>query len=86
MFSVRLTDHSLEQYKMEHDQARKTLTLTKDSKSHVFALEEPDRDHLILAGALNGDAIRVQIRKIDSSNFLLVNRGFHWINEIPYNR
>ena len=23
---------------------------------------------------------------IDASKFLLINRGFHWINEVPYNR
>jgi hypothetical protein len=26
------------------------------------------------------------MRRKDPSEFLLVNRGFHWINELPFNR
>ena len=86
MFSVRLMDKSLEQYKMEHDPTKKTLSLASGDKKFILALEEPDADHLILNGNLNGDSMRVQFRKVDASNSLLTTRGFHWINEVPYNR
>jgi len=32
------------------------------------------------------DDLAVKLRKSDPSKFLLVNRGFHWINERPFNR
>jgi len=28
----------------------------------------------------------MQLRLVDRSKFLLVNRGFHWIAEYPFNR
>lgn len=31
-------------------------------------------------------AFRVTLKKIDHQQFLLLKRGFHWINEYPYNR
>lgn len=41
---------------------------------------------LDLAGSWNGSTIEVRLRRIDESNFLLLNRGFHWIQEYPYFR
>ena len=86
MFSIRLMDQTLEQYKMEHDPAKKTLSLSSGDKKSILTLEQLDPDHLVLNGNLNSDAIRVQVRKLDSSKSLLVTRGFHWINEVPFNR
>jgi len=86
MFSIRLMDQTLEQYKMEHDPAKKTLSLSSGDKKSILTLEQLDPDHFVLNGNLNGDSIRVQVRKLDSSKSLLVTRGFHWINEVPFNR
>ena len=86
MFSIRLMDQTLEQYKMEHDTAKKTLSLSSGDKKSILTLEQLDPDHFVLNGNLNGDSIRVQVRKLDSSKSLLVTRGFHWINEVPFNR
>lgn len=30
--------------------------------------------------------LAIRLRKIDPSKFPLLNRGFHWINEYPFNR
>ncbi|RZS99130.1 hypothetical protein [Aquimarina brevivitae] len=32
------------------------------------------------------DTISGETRRLDKEDFLLTNRGFHWINEYPYNR
>ena len=50
-----------------------------------FTWSRPDPDHVVLEGA-NGAAISIRLRKIDTSKFLLLSRGFHWINEVPMNR
>jgi hypothetical protein len=34
---------------------------------------------------LDGQKVRARLHRQDAS-FLLVNRGFHWINEYPFNR
>src|SRR5262249_33497302 len=80
MISIRLMDNSSEQYKMEHDAAKKTITLSQGDKKSTLAVDQPDADHLIIDGILKGDSIKVRLRRIDASKFLLINRGFHWIN------
>jgi hypothetical protein len=43
-------------------------------------------DEVIARGLLNQDSIVAKLRRTSSSEFLLVSRGFHWVNEFPYNR
>ena len=49
-----------------------------------YKLAEPDM--LVLAATVDGKQIRGRFRRMDDSRFPLVSRGFHWINEQPYNR
>ncbi len=41
---------------------------------------------LLLEGVYNGDSLRVRSYRKDLNDFTLINRGFHWINEMPYAR
>lgn len=43
-------------------------------------------DGLLLEGRFGDDAIVARLRRLDLSKFELNGRGFHWINEFPYNR
>jgi hypothetical protein len=52
----------------------------------AFGWSRPDPDHLVLQGTFAGDALTVRLRRIDESKYLLVSRGFHWINDDPINR
>lgn len=47
---------------------------------------EETADGLILRGPFNKEELVVVLKKISTSEMLLVSRGFHWINEDPYNR
>jgi hypothetical protein len=40
----------------------------------------------VLTGTVDNDPLEIRMRRKDPSEFLLVNRGFHWINELPFNR
>jgi hypothetical protein len=51
-----------------------------------FYIRSIDSAHLEMNGTLHFDSLHVLLKKIDPSSFLLVSRGFHWINESPYNR
>jgi hypothetical protein len=51
-----------------------------------LALQQPDAERLILDGVMDGHKIRMQLRLFDRSRLLLVSRGFHWIQETPFNR
>jgi hypothetical protein len=48
--------------------------------------EQQDDQSLVLRGYLDHDPIVVQLHRFDASHFLLTSRGFHWINEDPFNR
>ena len=71
-------------YTAAYDASRNSVTLTPPGSKdkNVFTYSRPDADHVILSG----DALTVKLRRLDTSKFLLVNRGFHWINELPFNR
>ncbi|MEM1123315.1 MAG: hypothetical protein AAGJ18_22935 [Bacteroidota bacterium] len=41
---------------------------------------------LVSGGGNQSDTIKVTFRKKDLNDYELIRRGFHWINEYPYNR
>ena len=41
---------------------------------------------LALEGAMDGHRIAVTLQLVDRNSFLLVHRGFHWIQDRPFNR
>jgi hypothetical protein len=66
-----------------------TIVLTKDSDKKwkaKFTFERAAGNRLILDGDMDGHKIRMQLHMLDRGKFLLVNRGFHWIQEYPFNR
>lgn len=46
----------------------------------------PDAGHLVLTGKLGNDTLTVHLHRADPSELQLRTRGFHWINEFPFNR
>lgn len=63
------------------------FTSFKDSADHwTLAYSLPDNEHLLLNGIMRKDSVRISMRRFDLNRFRLVNRGFHWINEYPFNR
>ncbi|MGA9770463.1 MAG: hypothetical protein WBV94_15600 [Blastocatellia bacterium] len=51
-----------------------------------FALEEKDAELISLSGEMDGHKTEAKLVRFDESQFLLTNRGFHWIQEYPFNR
>jgi hypothetical protein len=81
-------------YGVEVDPEQNTITLSRrggppDSQRPAlkfdFTYQEPEPDLLVIEGTLDNRRLRARLRHVDESEFLLVNRGFHWINELPYN-
>ena len=87
--TVRLMDDSPRIYSTEYNEAKSSVTIAGDpdkNKKNFFTYSRPDPEHVVLKGTLLADPLIVRLRRIDPSKFLLVNRGFHWINERPFNR
>lgn len=49
-----------------------------------FQRSAPDR--LTLDGQMNHHRLHMALRLLDRNSFLLVTRGFHWVQEYPFNR
>ncbi|MFT5301814.1 MAG: putative membrane protein YphA (DoxX/SURF4 family) [Mariniblastus sp.] len=46
----------------------------------------PANHGIALSGHWESDSISVQLKRVDESKFLLLNRGFHWIQSYPFFR
>jgi hypothetical protein len=69
----------------EKDDSTKTI-MGSDSTKYQFTYQHPDSIHLNLRGIIGTDSVHIELLKRKKKEFLLVKRGFHWINEYPFNR
>jgi uncharacterized membrane protein YphA (DoxX/SURF4 family) len=75
-------------FSLKVDPTRKSFVLSKPNDwmwRAELAYENPQPDRLILRGQLDGQPVTATLRRFDESRFLLLNRGFHWINETALN-
>jgi hypothetical protein len=85
----RMKDSRPGYYKLEQDPAKKTFTLQDQrdpKKKYVLSYQRPKPEILVMEGGFKDRKIRARLRRKDDSEFLLTSRGFHWINERPFNR
>jgi len=47
---------------------------------------QKEENYLILSGKISQDSVYMRLKERDLRSFRLINRGFRWINEYPYNR
>jgi hypothetical protein len=62
----------------------RTLALTKrDDRNWTasFTFQRPAEDQLILDGQMDNHQVHMELQLTDRNKFLLVSRGFHWIQE-----
>jgi len=84
--AIRTDNDSVQYTSYSMSTADKTFSMHGyNYKDNIFFYEEPESGKLILIGKYNNDSLKIELRKKDG-NYNLVNRGFHWINEYPFNR
>ncbi|MBS0030124.1 hypothetical protein ACTJJ0_21805 [Chitinophaga sp. 22321] len=77
----------MQYYDMKIDSTKHLLTYwSSQTDSVMMHYSIPSTDTLYLNGKINGDSIHVVLKRKDPNDFALMSRGFHWINEYPYNR
>ena len=89
MIAIQLMSDTRRRYMLKLDASSKTMALTKrDDPAWKTSLsyQEPEPGVLALEGTFDGQKIRARLRRAANPEFLLINRGFHWINEYPFNR
>jgi len=75
-------------FQTKYDESKHTIALTsaKLQQKGDFTYSQPDARRLILRGNLDGNPMVAEFHRFDASQFPLTSRGFHWINEDPFNR
>ena len=66
----------------------KTISLTKSADKNWkgnLTFQRVDPDRLILDGTMDNHKIHMRLQLMDRSKFTLVSRGFHWVQETPFN-
>ena len=82
-------DDSLQWINVAINEKDGTLALTKGGdknwKSNL-KFRRPASDRLILDGTLDYRTVHMQLQLMDRQKLMLVSRGFHWIQDYPFNR
>src|SRR5579871_535619 len=82
-------DDSFAPYGASVNPPERTLALTKsDDKNWTanFTFQRPARDQLILDGRMDNHQVHMELQLIDRNSFVLVSRGFHWVQEDLYGK
>ncbi|MDY8134716.1 hypothetical protein [Aquimarina sp. 2201CG5-10] len=85
---IQTMDEKLQYKKEKTDTLTNTLHLTSyrdstDIQNFTYKLED---SLFIFESIYKGDTLKIKTSKREREEFLLINRGFHWINEFPFNR
>lgn len=86
--SILLMNDVRERYMVKVDERKKTVYYTsRDLPKTTFtiAYTRPNPDTLVLDGLVRGRQVHAICHRSRATD-LLLTRGFHWINEIPFNR
>jgi hypothetical protein len=89
MFVIEPMDHQLAFRRLEHDPATRTLTITPvqfPDASTTLTYTVADDGTLELRGMDGEHRIDARLHRLDADDFPLMNRGFHWVSEVPFNR
>lgn len=87
--AIQQIDDSFTYYGATINPAAKTLALTGNAASKSrgnFTFQRPSANELTLVGDMDGQRLHIQLQLLDREKLLLVSRGFHWIQERPFNR
>lgn len=76
-------------YQAAIDAKAHTITINArgdGQKKATLAYTQPAADRLTLDGSMEGHKVHMEMKLYDTSKFLMVSRGFHWVNPVPFNR
>lgn len=85
--SIQLVSDERVRYQIE--MAKSAFSLKRRTEPNfraAFDYQRPNPNTLILDGTMNGKKVHATLHLDASKEFLLTSRGFHWINEVPFNR
>ena len=86
--AIRLNNDTTRNYNFKIDTVTKTATVFPnwDTLNKMQFNYTKDTAYLTLSGKMKNDSLFIKLKRFDENRFRLVNRGFHWVNEYPFNR
>ncbi|MBX9877262.1 MAG: hypothetical protein K2Y22_02280 [Candidatus Obscuribacterales bacterium] len=88
MFTVQHADGSRQTYHLKLDAKKETIALPTEIPNWKaeFRYKKLDGQRLVLDGVFCKQRIHAILHRGNNQDFRLTSRGFHWINEHPFNR
>jgi hypothetical protein len=89
MVTFQRMDDTFSRFGSKINMETKSLTLSKfdDPKwAATFSVEQPAADRMVLQGEMGGKKVQMRLELFPREKFLLVSRGFNWIQEYPFNQ
>jgi len=85
---IKFMNDSLKYYSFKPDTTNHAFVVNSYTDTlHKYVLYYSfKKDTMLLNGAWKSDTLHIRLAKYDFKNFRLLNRGFHMINETPYNK
>jgi len=85
---IQVMNDSAQSYHFKIDTLTQTAALypysdTLNKSRFNYVVDPP---YLTLTGKMGSDSVFIKLKRFDENRFRLVNRGFHWVSERPYNR
>jgi hypothetical protein len=83
---IQLSNENLDSVALALDPKTNHATLT-DSKDNTWKADldfQASGDKMTVHGPVNGVEVTAKLHRIPESEYTLVSRGFHWINEHPF--
>jgi hypothetical protein len=86
---IKFMNDSSKNYSFKPDLKKHVITINTYADTvnkHYLTYTEAKNGDLLLKGKWDRDSLTINLKKYDLNNFLLLRRGFHWVNEYPLNR
>lgn len=86
---IYLMNDSVRNFSFETDTFRRKINMynSKDTTiTHSLKYTMDKNGILTINGRFMKDSVNIRLKRFDEKQFLLTQRGFHWVNEYPLNR
>jgi uncharacterized membrane protein YphA (DoxX/SURF4 family) len=73
-------------YPVQYDAAQQSIRFVNVNKGAALHWEAPAAGRVELRGEWMGAPVMLSMHRVDPDTYLLTSRGFHWVQEEPFNR
>ena len=85
LISIEYMDNAKIYWRFSPDTLKHNMRIMSYDSGTVYSFHyQKEGNTYFLRGTLYSDSIRITMKKV-SNDFPLISRGFHWINEYPFN-